>query len=74
MAWDREILSLRVKCKKNEQGCDWTGLLRHYEVPYGLVACNITCLVLDQMKFCLLHRCQMESRAMSFSHVLPAKI
>ena len=37
-AWDREILSLPVKCKRNERGCDWTGLIRHYEVPCGLVA------------------------------------
>ncbi|XP_020603325.1 TNF receptor-associated factor 6-like [Orbicella faveolata] len=32
VAWEREILSLRVKCKQNERGCDWTGQLRHYEV------------------------------------------
>ena len=36
MAWEREILSLRVKCKQSERGCDWTGQLRHYEVT---VAC-----------------------------------
>lgn len=32
VAWERDILSLRVKCKMNERGCDWTGQLRHYEV------------------------------------------
>lgn len=31
VAWERDILSLRVKCKKNGRGCDWTGMLRHYE-------------------------------------------
>ena len=32
VAWERDILSLRVKCKKSERGCEWTGQLRHYEV------------------------------------------
>lgn len=32
VAWERDILSLRVKCKMNERGCDWMGELRHYEV------------------------------------------
>ena len=32
VAWERDILSLRVKCKMNKRGCDWTGELRHYEV------------------------------------------
>lgn len=31
IAWERDILSLRVKCKMNVRGCDWTGELRHYE-------------------------------------------
>lgn len=34
VAYEREILSLRVKCKKNERGCDWTGELRQYEVAF----------------------------------------
>ena len=34
VAWEREILSLRVNCKTNERGCDWTGQIRHYEVAY----------------------------------------
>ena len=40
VAWEREILCLRVKCMKNERGCDWSGHLRHYEVPCALVACD----------------------------------
>ncbi|XP_066021660.1 TNF receptor-associated factor 4-like [Pocillopora verrucosa] len=31
VAWERDILSLRVKCKKSARGCDWTGMLRYYE-------------------------------------------
>lgn len=31
VAWEREILSLRVECKKRKRGCDWTGQLRYYE-------------------------------------------
>ncbi|KAL9976212.1 hypothetical protein ACROYT_G013484 [Oculina patagonica] len=31
LAWERDILSLRVKCDKSERGCDWTGQIRHYE-------------------------------------------
>ncbi|XP_022784910.1 TNF receptor-associated factor 6-like [Stylophora pistillata] len=31
VAWERDILSLRVKCKKSARGCDWDGMLRHYE-------------------------------------------
>ncbi|KAJ7355993.1 hypothetical protein OS493_027387 [Desmophyllum pertusum] len=27
VAWERDILSLRVKCKKSGRGCDWTGQL-----------------------------------------------
>ena len=38
VAWERDILSLRVKCKKSEAGCDWIGQLRHYEVI------NVFCL------------------------------
>jgi len=30
-AWARDILCLRVKCKRNERGCDWAGQLRHAE-------------------------------------------
>lgn len=37
VAWERDILSLRVKCKMNERGCDWTGQLRHYEVMCSCV-------------------------------------
>lgn len=45
MAWERDILSLRVKCKKSERGCDWTGMLRYYEdhvqlCEYEDVFCN----------------------------------
>lgn len=45
VAYEREILSLRVKCKKNERGCDWTGELRQYEehvnlCGYEYVTCN----------------------------------
>ena len=32
VAWDREILPLRVNCKKFEQGCRWKGELRLYKV------------------------------------------
>lgn len=31
VAWEREILSLRVKCKKRNRGCDWTGQLQKYK-------------------------------------------
>ena len=37
VAWEREILSLRVQCKKSERGCDWIGQLRHYEVTFMIV-------------------------------------
>lgn len=37
VAWERDILSLRVKCKMNERGCDWKGQLRHYEVMCSCV-------------------------------------
>ena len=32
LAWEREILSLRIECEKRKRGCDWTGQLRYYEV------------------------------------------
>ena len=32
VAWERNILSLRVKCKMSKRGCDWTGQLRHFQV------------------------------------------
>ena len=57
VAWERGILSLRVFCKRSERGCDWSGPLRHYEVPCALAACNMISLVLHQLKFCLLCRC-----------------
>lgn len=31
-AWKRDILSLKIKCKQNDEGCDWTGELREYQV------------------------------------------
>ena len=46
MAWERDILSLRVKCKKNEIGCDWIGQLRHYEVI------NVSCLNISCFEGC----------------------
>lgn len=41
VAWEREILSLRVKCNKSDRGCEWIGQLRYYEVQYSflLVIC-----------------------------------
>ncbi|XP_068716083.1 TNF receptor-associated factor 6-like [Montipora foliosa] len=44
VAWDRDVLCLHVKCKRNERGCDWTAQLRHYqehvkECLYEDVAC-----------------------------------
>ncbi|RMX45093.1 hypothetical protein pdam_00014026 [Pocillopora damicornis] len=36
VAWERDILSLRVKCKMSERGCDWTGMLRYYEDHFQL--------------------------------------
>ena len=39
MAWEREILSLRVKCKKSERGCEWTGEIRSYQVKGWQVVC-----------------------------------
>ena len=32
VAWDKEILSLRVNCKMFEEGCKWKGELRLYKV------------------------------------------
>ncbi|XP_044163482.1 TNF receptor-associated factor 5-like isoform X2 [Acropora muricata] len=49
VAWERDILSLRVKCKKSKRGCDWTGQLRYYEKH--LLACNyedVTCDVCNE--------------------------
>ena len=44
VAWERDILSLRVKCKKSEAGCDWIEQLRHYEVYVINLSClNIGC-------------------------------
>ncbi|XP_078367851.1 TNF receptor-associated factor 3-like isoform X1 [Oculina patagonica] len=44
VAWEREILSLRVKCKKKKRGCDWTGQLRHYEEHFHLCKYeDVTC-------------------------------
>ena len=34
-AWARDILCLRVKCNRNDRGCDWIGQLGHAEV------CNV---------------------------------
>ena len=34
VAWERNILSLRVKCKMSKRGCDWTGQLRHFQVMW----------------------------------------
>lgn len=45
VAWERDILSLRVKCKMNERGCDWTGQLRHYESHF--LECQFEDVVCD---------------------------
>ena len=37
VAWEREILSLRVKCNKSDRGCEWIGQLRYYEVQHSLL-------------------------------------
>ena len=42
VAWKRDILSLRVNCKKSDTGCDWIGQLRHYEV-LNVYCLNIGC-------------------------------
>ena len=34
LAWNRDILSLRVKCVQNGEGCEWTGEIRHIEVIF----------------------------------------
>ncbi|KAL9959365.1 hypothetical protein ACROYT_G032681 [Oculina patagonica] len=36
VAWKRDILSLRVKCKKSERGCGWTGQLRNYKKHFRM--------------------------------------
>ncbi|XP_078367870.1 TNF receptor-associated factor 4-like [Oculina patagonica] len=36
VAWERDILSLRVKCKRSERGCDWTEQLRDYEKHFRM--------------------------------------
>ena len=48
-AWARDILCLRVKCKRNDRGCEWIGELGHAEV------CNVlfslfSCLVLRRQR------------------------
>ncbi|XP_020613479.1 TNF receptor-associated factor 6-B-like [Orbicella faveolata] len=45
VAWERGILSLRVKCGKSGRGCEWTGEIRHYQehstvCQYEDVTCN----------------------------------
>ncbi|XP_015776101.1 PREDICTED: TNF receptor-associated factor 6-like [Acropora digitifera] len=56
VAWKRDILSHRVKCKRNERGCDWIGELRDYEehfgntCPYEDVFCS-RCNEIKQRKF-----------------------
>ena len=37
VAWEREILSLLVKCNHSDRGCEWVGQLRYYEVQYRLL-------------------------------------
>ena len=46
VAWERDILSLRVKCNKSDRGCEWIGQLRYYEVEYRLLL--VTCLSSDE--------------------------
>lgn len=44
VAWKRDILSLRVKCKRSDRECDWTGQLRHYEEHFNLCEYeDVTC-------------------------------
>ena len=49
VAWEREILSLRVKCNKSDRGCEWIGQLRYYEVEYSLLL--VTCLTSEEGLF-----------------------
>ena len=52
VAWEREILSLRVKCKQSDRGCEWIGQLRYYEVECSLLL--VICLNSDEGLFIFL--------------------